>query len=590
MKVDPKLTFGVVLVSLVAGVIQAATYYVDASRPDDSGDGLSWATAKKTIQAAVYLAGDGDTVLVTNGVYDVGAHVVPESVLPNRVAITNTVLVRSVNGPAQTFIVGEGPLGTNAVRCVYITEGTLSGFTLSNGHTRTEWDLARDSLGGGAYALGGTLTNCILTGNSARDGGGAAYGTLYNCTLSGNWAGRYGGGASGATLYDCILFDNRAFLGGGASSSTLYNCTLFSNLADSWGGGAFMGTLHNCTLSRNRASDRGGGAYGGTLYNCTLSGNTAEAGGGAYGGALYNCVLSRNLAASVGGGAFMGTLHNCTLSANSAEGAGGAAYSTLYNCMLLGNLADFWGGGTYGGTLYNCTLSGNAAGIGGGGAYGGTLYNCIVYYNTAQERPNYDRSTLWYSCTTPLPEGDGNISAEPMFVDWVGENYRLAAGSPCINAGINAYALTNMAPYDLDGHPRIIGDRVDMGAHEYPYTGHGVHYAWLQQYRLPIDGSADSLDQDGDGMATWQEYIAGMDPINAVSVFRLSIEGGGSILSWPSVAGRVYAVEYATNLNAGGFRPLAGATNLPATPPRNTFTNVTWIGPMEFYRVTVRLE
>ena len=44
-----------------------ANYYVNASRADDSGDGYSWATAKKTIQAAVDIAEAGKTVLVTNG-------------------------------------------------------------------------------------------------------------------------------------------------------------------------------------------------------------------------------------------------------------------------------------------------------------------------------------------------------------------------------------------------------------------------------------------------------------------------------------------------------------------------------------------
>lgn len=33
----------------------ASPYYVDASRPDDSGDGTNWSAAKKTIQAAIDL-------------------------------------------------------------------------------------------------------------------------------------------------------------------------------------------------------------------------------------------------------------------------------------------------------------------------------------------------------------------------------------------------------------------------------------------------------------------------------------------------------------------------------------------------------
>lgn len=47
--------------------------YVDAARPDDTGDGLSWVTAKKTIQAGVSLVAASGTVNVAAGTYGVGA-------------------------------------------------------------------------------------------------------------------------------------------------------------------------------------------------------------------------------------------------------------------------------------------------------------------------------------------------------------------------------------------------------------------------------------------------------------------------------------------------------------------------------------
>jgi hypothetical protein len=47
----------------------AAIYYVDASRPDDSGNGQTVATAKKYIKSGIALMLSGDTLIVRNGIY-----------------------------------------------------------------------------------------------------------------------------------------------------------------------------------------------------------------------------------------------------------------------------------------------------------------------------------------------------------------------------------------------------------------------------------------------------------------------------------------------------------------------------------------
>ena len=47
----------------------ARTLYVDAKRPNNSGNGLSRAKAKMTIQAAINAAQAGDTILVYPGTY-----------------------------------------------------------------------------------------------------------------------------------------------------------------------------------------------------------------------------------------------------------------------------------------------------------------------------------------------------------------------------------------------------------------------------------------------------------------------------------------------------------------------------------------
>lgn len=56
----------------VAGSAWAATYYVDAAKSDDSGIGISWDTAKKTLQAGINLLNVGDELRIKTGIYTGG--------------------------------------------------------------------------------------------------------------------------------------------------------------------------------------------------------------------------------------------------------------------------------------------------------------------------------------------------------------------------------------------------------------------------------------------------------------------------------------------------------------------------------------
>ncbi len=114
--------------------------------------------------------------------------------MTNRVVLSEGVEVRSANGPLVTSIVGQPAPGTTnngdgAIRCVYVGKNAvLSGFTLTNGHTRADSGADDAELsGGGAWCeSGGVLTNCTLTANSASwDGGGASASTLNNCNGDG---------------------------------------------------------------------------------------------------------------------------------------------------------------------------------------------------------------------------------------------------------------------------------------------------------------------------------------------------------------------------------------------------------------------
>ena len=126
----------------VCGSVFSDTHYVDRNSPNPVAPYLSWETAATEIQQAVDSASSGDTVLVTNGVYDTGGAGTPWHSCDNRVVITKDITLQSVNGADVTFIQGSeatgGGRGADAVRGVYMSSGLLSGFTITNGFTRAD--------------------------------------------------------------------------------------------------------------------------------------------------------------------------------------------------------------------------------------------------------------------------------------------------------------------------------------------------------------------------------------------------------------------------------------------------------------------
>jgi len=100
----------------------AAVLYVDLNSANPLPPYAGWSTAATNIQDAVFNAGVGDTILVTNGIYKYGNYA------NSRFYVDNNKTVKSVNGPAVTVIQGYQVPGTTngstAVRCAYLRSGT----------------------------------------------------------------------------------------------------------------------------------------------------------------------------------------------------------------------------------------------------------------------------------------------------------------------------------------------------------------------------------------------------------------------------------------------------------------------------------
>ena len=112
----------------------------------------------------------------------------------------------------------------------------------------------------------------------------------------------------------------------------------------------------------------------------------------------------------------------------------------------------------------------------------------------------------------------------------------------------------------------------------------------MQQYGWPIEGSADFLDPDGDGLNNWQEWVCGTCPTNAQSVLRMlgaTTTPTNATVTWQSVAGVNYFLEQSTNLSATPCF-MCVATNIIGQAGTTSYadTNAPVASPL-FYRVGV---
>jgi predicted outer membrane repeat protein len=367
-------------------------------------------TYHETIQAAIDNAFDGDTVIVADGTYTGEG---------NRDIdfLGKAITVRSQHGP-ENCIIDCNATRWDPHRAFYFhseegQDSVVDGFTIINGYM---WE-------GGA----------ILCNRDSNP-------TISNCRLAHN---------SGEHLAGAIYCRD--------SSSTISNCTIWRNSSGELGGGIYCGwggspKITNCTITSNSSGDRGGG---------------------------FACWQSSPI------------ITGCTISDNTAVGKGGAVYCeethpTINSSTITGNSAYLYGGGIYCDyhtepTIMNCTITENWADYAGGGIYCNdrrlTITNGILWDNFPDQMyaiaDNYPSAV--YSNIQDSWAGQGNIDADPRFVEagywdmngvWVEGDYHLLEDSPCVDAGDPNY-VPGPNETDLDGNPRVIGGRIDIGAYEY---------------------------------------------------------------------------------------------------------------------------
>jgi hypothetical protein len=172
------------------------------------------------------------------------------------------------------------------------------------------------------------------------------------------------------------------------------------------------------------------------------------------------------------------TVANCIITANRSTGLVllNRSDATITNCVISGNKgagvempmdpsARF--AGYSNAAITNCTIAANLKQAVSGDK--STITNSIIYFNggnVGNVQIVSKFATVTYSDVQGgWPEGIGNISADPLFADWINGDYHLLSSSPCIDAGDPNY-VPQASETDLDGNIRIVGPAIDMGAYE----------------------------------------------------------------------------------------------------------------------------
>ena len=231
---------------LFAGLTNAAVYNVPADRG--------------TIQAAIDLCVDGDTVVVAPDTYSgsgncnisfKGKAITVQSTDPGNPQVVNTTVIDCLGSPStRGFVFQGGETG----------ESKLAGFKITRGN---HFSGSAISCSNGSSPM---ISNCVLTANSAVFGGAIECGnnnsqpTISACTITANSAMVGGGGiyCTGAspTIESCIIAGNSAPRGAAMyahypGEPAIVNCTISANAASVFAGGLYCFSSSNLDISNS---------------------------------------------------------------------------------------------------------------------------------------------------------------------------------------------------------------------------------------------------------------------------------------------------------------------------------------------------
>ena len=238
-----------------------------------------------------------------------------------------------------------------------------------------------------------------------------------------------------------------------------------------------------------------------------------------------NATVANNLIGSnAAGGIYANTASQGQIIHNTLVGnAYGGSSAYLTGAISTGNLSDM--------EIHNNVITSNYYGL-----------NCVSCSG------GWSHNDVWGNTTDYVNDASADssdIAGDPLFVDGGDGDFRLTAGSPCVDAGTGAWTIV----VDFFDAARPQGLRVDIGFHEYATSSYQLQISEVMA-NAHNEGTGEFVEIYNDGAAPVD--LAGMVLTDGDDVDTLQAYGSSGTILAPGAYAVVLDSEYASDYSLPG--------------------------------------
>jgi hypothetical protein len=169
-----------------------------------------------------------------------------------------------------------------------------------------------------------------------------------------------------------------------------------------------------------------------------------------------------------------------------------------------------------------------------------TTYTIEFFASATGDLSGFGEGQFFVGSTSVLTNGAGTVNFTSSLAAAVPASYVITATATDPSGNTSEFSATRtVTTTDTDGD--------------------GMPNNWEIAHTLNPGINDANIDSDGDGATNLQEFKAGTDPKNASSVLRITAidrSTGNPRVSFPSVNGKTYRLEYRDDLTSGSWSPL----------------------------------